>query len=336
MIDYSQSPTPLSHTEPVLVTGGAGFLGRRVVRHLRASGYRRIFVARSQDYDLRKNADAAQLIADVRPRVVIHLAAVVGGIGANRDHPGSFFFDNLLMGVQLMEVARVGGVQKFVAIGTVCAYPKFTAVPFREDALWDGYPEETNAPYGLAKKMLLVQGQAYRAEYGFKSIYLLPTNLYGPGDNFDPRSSHVIPALIRKCVEAVDKGSRIVEVWGDGSASREFLFVDDAGRAITLATEHFEGPEPVNIGAGREITIKELVAIICELSGFQGTIRWDTSKPNGQPRRCLDTSRAENLFGFRASTSFEDGLRETVNWFRETRDSERARTPTTSGWITSD
>ncbi len=336
-MNHPERPSHPWHEQPVLVTGGAGFLGRRLVRELIRSGYRSVFVARSSDYDLRKYADVTRLMSDVAPKIVIHLAAVVGGIGANRDHPGSFFFDNLTMGVQLMEAARVAKVHKFVGIGTVCAYPKYTAVPFREDALWDGYPEETNAPYGLAKKMLLVQGQAYRAEYGFKSIYLLPTNLYGPGDNFDSRSSHVIPALIRKCLEAVDSGSTYIEVWGDGSASREFLFVDDAARAITLATEHYDGPEPVNVGAAHEITIKQLVAIIAELTGFRGTVRWDTTKPNGQPRRCLETSRAERLFGFRASTSFEDGLRQTIDWYRDVQRSLDQRPARIGGgWVTPD
>jgi len=305
--------------EPILVTGGAGFLGRRVVDRLLRSGYRRIFVARSRDHDLRNEPEVRKLIATVQPRTVIHLAAVVGGIGANRQHPGRFFFENLVMGANLMEAARAAGVEKFVAIGTVCAYPKHTAVPFREDSLWDGYPEETNAPYGLAKKMLLVQGQAYRAEYGFNCIYLLPTNLYGPGDNFNPESSHVIPALIRKCVEAVESGASSIEVWGDGSASREFLYVDDAADAIVLATERFDGAEPVNIGASHEITIKELVVLIAEKSGFKGQLRWDTSKPNGQPRRCLDTSRAERLFGFRARRSFDEGLGQAVDWYRSHR-----------------
>jgi GDP-L-fucose synthase len=336
VMGFSEPSSRIAPVDPVLVTGGAGFLGRRVVGQLLARGHQRVFVARSHDYDLRKERDAIRLISESAPRTVVHLAAVVGGIGANREHPGSFFFDNLMMGVQLMEASRRAGVKKFVSIGTVCAYPKFTAVPFREDALWDGYPEETNAPYGLAKKMLLVQGQAYRSEYGFKSIYLLPTNLYGPGDNFDPRSSHVIPALIRKCVEAVDAGHPSIEVWGDGSASREFLFVDDAARAITLATERFDGPQPVNIGAGREITIKELVELIRELSGFSGAINWDTSKPNGQPRRGLDTSRAETLFGFRASTSFEEGLRKTIDWYRASRSSGGGTTTVRSGWTTPD
>lgn len=320
--------------EPILVTGGAGFLGRRIVRRLSSRDYRRIFVARSRDFDLRNETDVRTLISTVQPRTVIHLAAVVGGIGANQEHPGSFFYENLIMGANLMEAARVANVAKFVAIGTVCAYPKHTAVPFREDALWDGYPEETNAPYGLAKKMLLVQGQAYRAEYGFNCIYLLPTNLYGPGDNFEPDSSHVIPALIRKCVEAVTSAASSIEVWGDGSASREFLYVDDAAEAIVLAAERFNGAEPVNIGAGHEITIKELVGLIAHKCGFQGQLRWDTSKPNGQPRRCLDTSRAERLFGFRASTSFDDGLTRTVDWYlRGRRTSARSAGDMPGGWV---
>lgn len=323
--------------EPLLLTGGAGFLGRRVVNKLLTSGYERIFVPRSREYDLRKEAEVRKLIETVQPHTVIHLAAVVGGIGANRQHPGSFFFENLIMGANLMEAARVGGVEKFVAIGTVCAYPKFAPVPFREDGLWDGYPEETNAPYGLAKKMLLVQGQAYRDEYGFNCIYLLPTNLYGPGDNFEPSTSHVIPALIRKCVDAVDSGASAIEVWGDGSASREFLFVDDAAEGIVLATDHYDGSGPVNLGAGREMTIKELVGIIAQLTGFRGAVHWDATKPNGQPRRSLDTSRAEALFGFRSSTLFEEGLRRTVEWYRSTSRSSADDTyGTVGGWITTE
>jgi len=319
--------------DPILVTGGGGFLGRRLVRRLLISGHRRVFVARSRDFDLRNEGDVRRLIETVRPRTVIHLAAVVGGIGANRAHPGSFFYENMVMGTNLMEAARLGNVQKFVAIGTVCAYPKHTAVPFTEDSLWDGYPEETNAPYGLAKKMLLVQGQAYRTEYGFNSIYLLPTNLYGPGDNFERDSSHVIPALIRKCIEAVESKSSFIEVWGDGSASREFLYVDDAAEAIALATRRFDGAQPVNIGAGHEITIKELVGLIAENCGFRGELRWDTSKPNGQPRRCLDTSRAERLFGFKARTSFNEGLRRTIEWYRKHSEG-RPIEDAGSGWMT--
>ena len=300
----------------VLVTGGSGFLGRRVVARLQAVGHGQISAPRSAEYDLRREADIARLLEAERPETIIHLAAVVGGIGANREHPGQFFYENLIMGVQLMERARLQGVRKFVAVGTVCSYPKFTPVPFHEDDLWNGYPEETNAPYGLAKKMLLVQGQAYRQEYGFNAVHLLPVNLYGPGDNFDPRSSHVIPALIKKCVDAVESGQDEIVCWGDGSASREFLYVDDAADGIVLATEQYDSAEPVNLGAGREITIRDLTEQIAELCGFQGRISWDTSKPNGQPRRCLDTSRAEQLFGFRARTEFVDGLRETIAWYR--------------------
>ena len=300
----------------VLVTGGNGFLGRRVVATLRARGHGEVAAPRSAEYDLRREGDIVQMLEAHRPDTIVHLAAVVGGIGANREHPGQFFYENLLMGVQLMERARLAGVGKFVAIGTVCAYPKYTPVPFREEDLWGGYPEETNAPYGLAKKMLLVQGQAYRQEYGFNSIYLLPVNLYGPGDNFDPASSHVIPAIIKKCVDAVDAGAQEIVCWGDGSASREFLYVDDAAEGVVLATERYDGDEPVNLGSGREITIRALTEQIAELCGFRGTIAWDTSKPNGQPRRCLDTSRAEAWFGFRAGTPFPDGLRETIRWYR--------------------
>jgi GDP-L-fucose synthase len=296
-----------------VVTGGGGFLGSRVVARLRARGAREIVVPRSRDFDLRDRADCRRTVEGAD--VVIHLAARVGGIGFNRENPATLFFDNLMMGAQLMEEARIAGVRKFVGVGTVCAYPKFTPVPFHEDDLWNGYPEETNAPYGLAKKMLLVQAQAYRQQYGFNAIYLLPVNLYGPGDNFDPRSSHVIPALIRKIWAAKQNDDKTVEVWGDGSASREFLYVEDAAEAIVLATERYDGSEPINIGAGREITIKDLVATICRLIGFSGGINWDTTKPNGQPRRCLDVSRAEKAFGFRAKTDFEEGLRRTVTWW---------------------
>jgi GDP-L-fucose synthase len=303
----------------VLVTGGSGFLGQHVVARLGMAGYARVFAPRKAEYDLRHEPDITRLLATTRPDVVIHLAAVVGGIGANRKHPGQFFYDNLLRGVQLMEQARLHGVEKFVAIGTVCAYPKFTPVPFSEDDLWNGYPEETNAPYGLAKKMLLVQGQAYRQEYDFNSIYLLPVNLYGPGDNFDPESSHVIPALIKKCVDAVESNAKEIVCWGDGSASREFLYVEDAAAGIVLATERYNGAEPVNLGSGKEITIRALTEHIAELCGFSGNILWDTSKPNGQPRRCLDTSRAAEWFGFRASTLFAHGLQETIAWYRRQR-----------------
>jgi GDP-L-fucose synthase len=297
----------------VVVTGGGGFLGTQLVDWLRRRGTENIFVPRSDQYDLVDRQACRQVVEGAN--TVIHLAAKVGGIGFNRENPGSLFFDNLMMGAQLMEEARVEGVRKFVAVGTVCAYPKFTPVPFHEDDLWNGYPEETNAPYGLAKKMLLVQAQAYRQQYGFNAIYLLPVNLYGPGDNFDPRSSHVIPALIRKIFAARQNNDGQVEVWGDGSASREFLYVDDAAEAIGLATERYEGSEPVNIGAGREITIKNLVHTISDLIGFKGQIRWDTTKPNGQPRRSLYVSRAESAFGFKARTDFETGLRRTIDWW---------------------
>ncbi len=303
----------------VLVTGGGGFLGQQVVGRLRASGATRVVVPRSSDYDLRTPDGIDRALEDGRPDVVIHLAAVVGGIGANRENPGRFFYENAIMGIQLMERARVAGVAKFVTIGTVCSYPKFTPVPFHEDDLWNGYPEETNAPYGLAKKMLLVQGQAYREQYGFDVIHLIPVNLYGPGDNFDPRSSHVIPALIKKCVDAREAGDPAIEVWGTGAASREFLYVEDAARGIVLAAERYDGAEPINLGVGHEITIRELVELIAKLTGFVGELRWDATKPDGQPRRALDTSRARDRFGFEAGTSFEDGLRTTIEWYEATR-----------------
>ena len=300
----------------ITVTGGAGFLGSHVVERLRAAGCENVFVARSREYDLRGEEGVRRLYDQARPELVIHLAAVVGGIGANRENPGRFFHDNLVMGAELMEQARRRGVEKFVAVGTVCAYPKFAPVPFREDDLWNGYPEETNAPYGLAKKMLLVQAQAYRQQYGFNAIYLLPVNLYGPRDSFDPAKSHVIPALIKKCVDAIDQGAQQIEVWGSGAATREFLYVADCAEAIVLAAERFDGREPVNVGAGREIRIRELAERIADLTGFRGTIVWDASKPDGQPRRCLDVSRAEKEFGFRATTDFVAGLRETIRWYR--------------------
>ena len=303
----------------VVVTGGAGFLGSYVTEGLRKRGCKNILVPKIEDYDLVNINDIVRMYDDMKPDIVIHLAAVVGGIGANREHPGEFFYKNLMMGVQLIEEGRRRNIEKFVAIGTVCAYPKFAPMPFKEDDLWNGYPEETNAPYGLAKKMLLVQSQAYRAEYGFNSIFLLPVNLYGPGDNFDPASSHVIPALIKKCVDAVEAGLNYIECWGTGSASREFIYAADAAEGILLATEHFNGPEPVNVGAGFEITIKELVKKIAALTGFKGKIRWDSSRPNGQPRRCLDTSRARKLFGFEAKTPFDEGLKATVDWYIKTR-----------------
>ena len=298
-----------------MVTGGGGFLGQAVVRRLQSGGATDVFVPRSRDYDLRIPGDIARVLGDASPHVVVHLAAVVGGIGANRENPGRFFYENAIMGIELMEQSRRAGIDKFVQVGTVCAYPKFTPVPFHEDDLWNGYPEETNAPYGVAKKMLLVQGQAYRQQYGFNVIHLIPVNLYGPGDNFDPASSHVIPALIKKCVDARDAGAGHIEVWGTGSASREFLYVDDAAEGIVLGAERYDGAEPVNLGVGREITIRELVELIAELTRFGGEIRWDASKPDGQPRRALDTSRAREEFGFVARTGFDDGLRRTIDWY---------------------
>ncbi len=300
----------------VLVTGGAGFLGSFLVEQLRATGCQKIFVPRSSDCDLRDRSAIRRALEKSRPDLILHLAAVVGGIGANRQHPGKFFYDNLVMGVELIEAARNFGVEKFVALGTICAYPKFTPVPFQEEKLWDGYPEETNAPYGLAKKMLLVQSQSYRAEYGFNSIFLLPVNLYGPRDHFDLETSHVIPALIRKCCEAVDRGDREIVCWGDGSATREFLYVEDCARGILLAAERYNDPAPVNLGAGFEISIRDLAEKIATLTGFAGSLRWDVSRPNGQPRRMLDTARAQQCFGFQATTSLDDGLKKTIEWYR--------------------
>jgi GDP-L-fucose synthase len=301
----------------VVVTGGGGFLGTHIVRKLSERGCKEVFVPRSKEYDLTREENVIRMYRAARPTLVIHLAAIVGGIGANRKSPGKFFYDNLMMGAMVMEYARTSGVKKFVAIGTICAYPKFTPVPFKEENLWDGYPEETNAPYGLAKKMLLVQAQAYRLQYGFNAIYLLPVNLYGPCDNFDPESSHVIPAIIRKCLEAVERGEKEVVCWGDGSPTREFLYVEDCAEAICLAAERYDKPEPVNLGAGFEITIRDLTGLIAKLCGFTGKIRWDTTQPNGQPRRSLDTSRAEREFGFRAKVRFEEGLKETIEWYRK-------------------
>jgi len=305
----------------VIVTGGAGFLGRVLVDQLKAKGCKHVTVPRSAQFDLRKTSAIRKLYTQARPDMVIHLAAVVGGIGANQEKPGKFFYDNLMMGVELMEQARQMGIPKFVAIGTICAYPKFCPVPFKEDNIWNGYPEETNAPYGLAKKMLLVQSQAYRQEYGFNSIYLLPVNLYGPGDNFSWESSHVIPALIRKCVEAKARGDKQITVWGNGRATREFLYVDDAARGIILAAEKYNSSEPVNLGAGFEISIKKLVDLIVRLTKFKGDIIWDAAKPNGQPRRCLDTTRARKEFGFEAKVSFETGLKKTIVWYERNRES---------------
>jgi GDP-L-fucose synthase len=300
----------------VLVTGGSGFLGSRVVAKLREFGPAGIFIPRRATCDLVEQANVARLFGETRPDTVIHLAGHVGGIGANRKNAGSFFYDNLMMGAQLMEYARRAQVQKFVAIGTICSYPKFTPVPFKEEDLWNGYPEETNAPYGLAKKMLLVQSQAYRTQYGFNSIFLLPVNLYGPGDNFDPESSHVIPAIIRKCVEAVQDGKASIELWGTGTATREFLHVDDAANGVLLAAEHYNGADPVNIGAGMEISIRDLTTRIAALCNFHGELIWDSTKPDGQPRRSLDVTKAERLFGFKAKIPFEDGLKQTIEWFK--------------------
>jgi GDP-L-fucose synthase len=301
----------------VLVTGGGGFVGTHLLAAMRARGLRDedIRVPRSKDVDLRVWGNCAAVVSGME--VVIHLAALVGGIGFNRRNPGSIFYDNILMGVQLMEAARVEGVKKFVQIGTVCAYPKVVPVPFREESLWDGYPEETNAPYGIAKKALLVQAQSYRSQYGFNAIYLLPTNLYGPGDNFDPEDSHVIPALIRKCVEAAESGAPEIVLWGTGNASREFLYVEDCARGILAAAEKYDGAEPVNLGSGKEIRISELVKVIAEECGYSGGIRWDSSRPDGQPRRCLNTDRARE-FGFSAKTEFREGLRKTIAWYRKT------------------
>ncbi len=305
----------------IAITGGAGFLGSAVVRRLRQRGCPEpnVVVVRQGEFDLTREADVERLFAVHRPQVVVHLAAVVGGIGANRANPGTFYYQNLIMGALVMEHARRAGVEKFVAIGTICAYPKFTPVPFREEDLWTGYPEETNAPYGIAKKVLLVQAQAYREQWGFNAIYLLPVNLYGPGDNFDPRSSHVVPALIRKFLEATERGQDVVEVWGTGRATREFLYVEDAAEGILLAAEHYDGREPVNLGAGFEISIRDLAEMIARATGFNGRLVWNEAYPDGQPRRCLDTRRAEQAFGFRARTTFEAGLEATIRWYRECR-----------------
>jgi GDP-L-fucose synthase len=299
----------------VVVTGGAGFLGSFLVRKLQTRGCAQVIVPRSRDYDLRDRDAIVRLFEETSPHIVLHLAAVVGGIGANRSNPGRFFYDNAIMGIQLMEYARRYGVEKFVAVGTICAYPKYAPIPFNEAELWNGYPEETNAPYGLAKKMMLVQAQAYRAQYGFNAIYLLPVNLYGPGDNFDLETSHVIPALIRKCTEAKEQGRREIILWGDGTPTREFLYVEDAAEGLLLATEHYDGAEPVNLGTGEEITIRDLAKIIASEVSFTGDIIWDTTKPNGQPRRCLDVSRARHLFGFQAAHHLRDGISKTVAWF---------------------
>ncbi len=309
----------------VCVTGGAGFLGSFVVEKLRQRGANEVFVPRIEDYNLVQLEAIQRMLRDAKPQVILHLAALAGGIGANRSRPAEFFYVNLMMGVQLMHEAWKAGVEKFVAVGTICAYPKYTPIPFKEEHLWDGYPEETNAPYGLAKKMLLVQAQAYRAQYGFNAIYPLPVNLYGPRDNFDLETSHVIPALIRKCIEAQEKGMDHIVLWGDGSPTREFLYVEDAAEGLLLATERYDGPEPFNLGSGQEISIRDLAHLIARLTGFEGEIVWDTSKPNGQPRRALDTHRAEEFFGFRARVPLEEGLKRTIAWYRAHRDEMRAR-----------
>lgn len=301
----------------VLVTGGAGFLGKFVIKKLEERGCKNYFVPRSRDYDLKESDAIKRMLREFCPEVIIHLAAVVGGIGANRENPGKFFYENAIMGIQLMEFSRQAKVQKFVTVGSICAYPKFTPIPFKEESLWDGYPEETNAPYGIAKKMLLVQSQAYRDQYNFNSIYLLPVNLYGPGDNFDLDSSHVIPALIAKCIAARESGADEIILWGDGSPSREFLYVEDAAEAILLATERLNQSVPVNIGTGNEIKIKDLAALISNATGYNGRIVWDSSKPNGQPRRCLDVSKAKELFGFEAQVPFETGIAETVRSYEK-------------------
>ncbi|SLM49625.1 GDP-L-fucose synthase [Nitrospira japonica] len=303
----------------VVVTGGAGFLGSYVVGRLQERGCSQVIVPRSRQYDLVQMAAVQQLYADARPDVVIHLAARVGGIGANQANPGRFFYDNLMMGTQLIEIGRQRGLKKFVALGTICAYPKFAPIPFKEDDIWSGYPEETNAPYGLAKKMMLVQSQAYRQQYGFNSIVLFPVNLYGPRDNFDLETSHVIPALIRKCAQAKEAGGSSFTLWGDGSPSREFLYVEDAAEGILSAAETYDGDMPVNLGTGEEVTIRNLAELIADEVGFKGRIEWDTTKPNGQPRRCLDVNRAKQLFGFQARHNLRDGLRKTIRWFFDNR-----------------
>jgi len=306
-------------SKSVCVTGGAGFFGSYVVEKLTELGAAEVFVPRIEEYDLVKPDDIQRLLKDANPNLILHLAALVGGIGANRLRPAEFFYVNLMMGVQLMHEAWKSGVEKFVAVGTICAYPKYTHIPFKEENLWDGYPEETNAPYGLAKKMLLVQAQAYRQQYGFNAIFPLPVNLYGPRDNFDLETSHVIPALIRKCIEANDRNEPRVVLWGDGTPTREFLYVEDATEGLLLAAEKYDGDEPFNLGSGFEISVKELAEMIARLIGFEGELYWDTSKPNGQPRRALDVNRAEKLFGFRAKTSLEGGLKQTIEWYRNIR-----------------
>jgi len=316
-------------TKRIAVTGGEGFLGRAVVARLQALGCARIGVPRRRNYDLRTEAGVSGFYEQLKPEIVIHLAATVGGIGANQRRPGEFFYDNAIMGTQLIEFGRRAGIEKFVCIGTVCSYPKFTPVPFREEELWNGYPEETNAPYGLAKKLLLVQSQAYRQQYGLNAIYLIPVNLYGPGDNFSSTTSHVIPAMLRKCVEAKEANRQSITLWGNGSATREFLYVDDAAHGIVQAIQRYDGAEPVNLGAAWEISIRELAQRIAARTGFEGEIRWDTSRPNGQPRRSLDTSRAKRWFGFEARTSFDEGLRATYEWYMKNRANMEEREPCT-------
>ncbi len=301
----------------ILVTGGAGFLGSHLVQKLKEKGSKNIFIPTHDKFDLREKQDIIRMYEEAHPDILIHLAARVGGIGANMEYPGEFFYDNLIMGIQLMEYAGRYSVEKFVGLGTICAYPKFTKVPFKEEDLWNGYPEETNAPYGLAKKMLLVQAQAYRKQYGFNAIYLLPVNLYGPGDKFHPEYSHVIPGIIRKCFEAIENKEDEIVLWGTGKPTREFLYVEDCAEAICLATEKYNKSEPLNIGSGLEISIKDLAKLIVELTGFKGRVTWDRAKPDGQPRRCLDTSNAQREFGFRAETDFKEGLKKTIDWYRE-------------------
>jgi GDP-L-fucose synthase len=311
MIDLSR--------KSIVVTGGAGFLGRHVVGKLRERGCTNVFIPRSRDYDLRTESGIVRMMKDARPDIIIHLAAVVGGIGANQKNPGKFFYDNLIMGIQLIEHARLFGVEKFVAIGTICSYPKYTPIPFKESDLWNGYPEETNAPYGLAKKMMLVQSQAYREQYGFNSIFLLPVNLYGPYDNFDLETSHVIPAVIRKCLDAIEERRPSITLWGTGGATREFIYVEDAAEGIVIAAERYDGMQPVNIGSGEEISIRDLAELIKRETGYKGEFVWDASRPDGQPRRRLDTSRARELFGFTAKTKLAEGIRATVEWYRNHR-----------------
>jgi GDP-L-fucose synthase len=318
MMGYQSNPN-FWQNKRICVTGGAGFLGSFVLNGLKQRGARETFVPKFEEYDLVNQQDILRMLDASRPDIIIHLAALAGGIGANRARPADFFYVNLMMGVQLMHEAWKRGVNKFVSIGTVCAYPKFTPVPFKEEDLWQGYPEETNAPYGLAKKMLLVQAQAYRQQFGFNAIYLLPVNLYGPGDNFNLETSHVIPALVRKCIEAQERGDKEVILWGDGSPTREFLYAGDAADAILAATEFYDGEEPVNIGSGQEISILDLAKLIAHLTGFEGKLVWDTSKPNGQPRRALETHRAREYFGWQARVPFEEGLRQTIAWYRQNR-----------------